>query len=293
MKPSSAMRHRITFVSTLIATWVCAAMMPLTSALSAAPNPLVPDDSKFPMEKWESKMSSFTFHVHEKDGHALPYRMHLPSKVDPQEALPLVLFLHGAGERGADNRKHLSHLASSHPFWESTPCIILAPQCPSKEEVEHPDDGVWVQTPFGGTSHQMKANPPWPMRLVIALLDETIAKYPVDQNRIYVTGLSMGGYATWDLLQRFPKKFAAAMPICGGGDTDHAGKLVGIPLWVFHGAADEIVPVSRSRDMVQAIQKAGGKPTYTEYPDVTHDSWTRTYANKQVWEWMFDQKRVQ
>jgi predicted peptidase len=179
----------------------------------------------------------------------------------------MVLFMHGAGERGADNRKQLSYLASAHPFWETNPCIVIAPQCPAKEDAENPEECVWVQTPWSGTSHQMKENPPWPMRLVIALLEETIAKNPVDKNRLYVTGLSMGGYATWDL--------------------------VDIPLWVFHGDADEIVPVSRSRDMVQAIKKAGGNPTYTEYSQVMHDSWTRTYSNPQVWEWVFAKKKAQ
>ena len=283
MKPSFTKRHTSIIVSSL--------MMTLTLALAAAPNPLMPDYSKFPMEQWESKVAAFTFHVHEKNGKVLPYRLYRPSQVDPQKSLPLVLFMHGAGERGADNRKQLSHLASAHPFWETNPCIVIAPQCPAKEDAENPEECVWVQTPWGGTSHQMKENPPWPMRLVIALLEETIAKNPIDKNRLYVTGLSMGGYATWDLLQRFPKKFAAAMPICGGGDLNHADKLIGIPLRVFHGDADEIVPVSRSRDMVQAIQKAGGNPTYPEYPQVMHDSWTRTYSQKSVWEWMFAQKK--
>ena len=122
-------------------------------------------------------------------------------------------------------------------------------------------------------------------------IKKVIAENKIDKKRIYVTGLSMGGFATWEILQREGKLFAAAMPVCGGGDLSYAPKLTGIPLWVFHGGADRTVPVTRSRDMVAAITQAGGSPKYTEYPGVDHDSWGRTYSNPEVWDWLFAQAK--
>ena len=106
-----------------------------------------------------------------------------------------------------------------------------------------------------------------------------------------LTGFSMGGYGTWDLSARYPDLFAAAMPICGGGDVQQAGKLTKLPIWVFHGDADKAVPVERSRAMVSAIKQRGGNIKYTEYPGVGHDSWTATFSNPEIMQWLFDQAR--
>ena len=111
------------------------------------------------------------------------------------------------------------------------------------------------------------------MRLVIELLKQARNEYTIDSRRIYVTGLSMGGFGTFDLIERHPELFAAAVPICGGGDESAAEKIAKIPLWVFHGAKDKVVPVNRSRKMVEAVKKAGADPRYTEYPNGGHDSW--------------------
>ena len=124
-------------------------------------------------------------------------------------------------------------------------------------------------------------------------LDQLIAKKPIDTRRIYLTGLSMGGYGTWDLIARQPERFAAAIPICGGGDPATAERIKHIPLWVFHGDADSAVKVSRSRDMVAALKQAGGEPKYTEYEGVGHDSWTRTYKSPEIYEWLFSQRLSQ
>jgi predicted peptidase len=113
----------------------------------------------------------------------------------------------------------------------------------------------------------------------------------VDTQRVYITGLSMGGFATWELLQREPEKFAAAMPICGGGDLAFAGTLAHVPLWIFHGGADDTVQPKRSRDMAAALVAAGGQPIYTEYPGAGHDVWGQTYSDAKVWDWLFAQKR--
>ena len=129
------------------------------------------------------------------------------------------------------------------------------------------------------------------MKLALKLLDQTIAENSVDVDRVYVTGLSMGGFATWDVLQREPEKFAAAMPLCGGADLSFAPTLAHVPLWVFHGGADATVQPRRSRDMVAALVAAGGHPKYTEYPGVGHDCWGRTYSNPEVWDWLFTQVR--
>ena len=115
-------------------------------------------------------------------------------------------------------------------------------------------------------------------------------EFSIDATRLYVTGLSMGGYGTWDALQRYPDRFAAAVPICGGGDVKQAKKIAQIPIWAFHGDKDTAVPVERTRSMIAALKEAGGMPKYTEYPDVGHDSWTATYKDPALHEWMFAQR---
>jgi predicted peptidase len=130
------------------------------------------------------------------------------------------------------------------------------------------------------------------MALVLELMDKVIDEYPINIKRIYVTGLSMGGFGTWDLISRIPERIAAAAPVCGGGDETQAAKLVNIPIWVFHGADDPVVPTDRSRHMVQAIKDAGGtKIKYTEYPGVGHGSWKPAYADPEFLKWMFKQKK--
>jgi predicted peptidase len=129
------------------------------------------------------------------------------------------------------------------------------------------------------------------MAMVIDLMEKIKADFPVDPRRIYVTGLSMGGYGTWDLISRMPDYFAAAVPICGGGDEKQAYKLVDIPVWAFHSADDRTVPVERSRKMVHAIKEAGGKKIrYTEYEDAGHGSWKPAYADPKLLRWMFRQR---
>ena len=258
--------------------------------INPAIDPLHPDYSTNPLKPWEEKFKDFPFNVYKKDGHTLPYRTHQPVQLLPGKKYPLVLFFHGAGERGLDNRLQFMRFTTI-PFWEKYSCYILAPQCPPKP-VNGPDgESVWVQTSFGADSHTMKDKPSWPMGLSMELLDKYIKENQIDTDRIYVTGLSMGGFATWEILQREGKKFAAAVPVCGGADLAFAGKLTKIPLWVTHGAADPTVPVKRSRDMVEAITKAGGQPKYTEYPNVGHGAWAVTYPDQKIWDWLFAQHK--
>jgi predicted peptidase len=124
------------------------------------------------------------------------------------------------------------------------------------------------------------------------LLDGLVKQHSVDKSRIYITGLSMGGYGTFDALARRPGFFTAAIPICGGGDMRTAPKIKHVPMWVFHGDADNVVPPQMSRAMVKAITAAGGKPKYTEYKRLRHNSWSATYANPEVWSWLFAQKKI-
>jgi predicted peptidase len=253
-------------------------------------DPLNPDYTSFPENEWEKKFDAFEFRVFRADGHTLPYRFYQPQSGKPGKKLPLVIFLHGAGERGFDNRTQFKRFNPTR-FWEKYPCIVLAPECPSKTSGTTNAESVWVDTPFGAASHQMKTEPTWPLKLVQQLIDETIRKFPVDKYRIYITGLSMGGYATWEILQREGELFAAAIPVCGGGDPAYASKIKTVKLWVFHGSDDRTVPVSCSRDMVSSVEKIGGSVKYTEYPGVDHDSWGMTYSNSEVWDWLFSQKK--
>jgi predicted peptidase len=221
------------------------------------------------------------------DGRRLGYRLHLPEAADPARRLPLVLFLHGAGERGTNNTSQLRHGASNlvaYAAAHADPAIVVVPQCPPNFR--------WVEVPWKDPSHTMPEAPSEPMKLVLELLDRLPSELPVDPARVYVTGISMGGFGTWDLLQRKPSLFAAGMPICGGGDLAQAPRLARVPIWAFHGDKDAAVMVSRSRDMVDAIRKAGGDPRYTEYPGVGHDSWTRTYADDKVLEWFFSRRKA-
>ena len=219
-------------------------------------------------------------------GEILRYRQHLPKNVAAGKKLPLVLFLHGAGERGTNNVSQLKHGVSAllqHGAKANDPAVLLAPQCPSGMQ--------WVNVPWSAPSHTMPEQPSDAMRLALALLREKLATLPIDPDRVYVTGVSMGGYGTWDAIQREPALFAAALPICGGGDTARAPAIKNIPVWTFHGDKDTAVPVTRSRDMAKALEACGGKIQYREYPGAGHDVWTRTYNDSDVLAWFFSQHR--
>jgi predicted peptidase len=261
---------------------------PDTTKITKPVNPLNPDYNAAPLQDWEKKFATFQFNEYKKDGHVLPYRFHQPEKIEHGKKYPLVLFFHGAGERGLDNRKQFLRFTTI-PFWDKYPCYVLAPQCPTYITGKPEEGSTWVQTSFGANSHTMNAQPTWSMQMAMELLDKVMADKHIDHNRIYVTGLSMGGFATWEILQREGSIFAAAVPVCGGADLNYASQLINIPLWVFHGDADNTVPVKRSRDMVAAITAAGGHPKYTELPGVGHGAWAVTYIKPELWDWLFSQ----
>jgi predicted peptidase len=216
------------------------------------------------------------------------YRLLRPATLAAETRYPVILFLHGAGERGSDNERQLNHF----PTWmaeaaqrAARPCFLVAPQCREKH--------AW--SVFDWDTSKPAALPEVPttdMAAALAALDAVLAAEPAaDPDRVYLTGLSMGGYGGWDLAARMPERFAAVMPICGGGDEATAPRLTKLPIWCFHGEADPVVPVGLSRSMIAAIKAAGGTPIYSELPCVGHDSWTPAYRNPAVLDWLFAQRR--
>jgi predicted peptidase len=210
-------------------------------------------------------------------GGALPYRLLVPQQVD--KAMPVLLFLHGAGERGDDNQRQLIWgkdllLKAAREFG----CIVVAPQCPDGEK--------WSVVDWSQDKVTFSDEPSEPMRLTQALIDDLTTRYDVDTDRLYIMGLSMGGYGSWDAICRWPGRFTAAAPICGGGDPAMAERIVDTPVWAFHGDADPVVAVDLSRVMIQAIRDAGGDPKYTEYPGVGHGSWTPAFAEPELLPWL-------
>jgi predicted peptidase len=223
-------------------------------------------------------------------GMRLPYRILAPSKIEPHQNYPLVLFLHGAGERGNDNEKQLVHAAvdfASKARREQFPAFVVFPQCP--------DGQRWVESDWGRPSGrgEFDLEPSQPMAAVLQLVDSLVQQLPVDPKRLYVTGLSMGGQGSWFAAARQPQRFAAMLEVCGGGDPTWATQYAGIPIWALHGQDDGVVPISRAREMVVALTQAGHAPEirYTEYPGVGHNSWTQTFKRDDVFEWLFSQRK--
>ena len=179
---------------------------------------------------------------------------------------PLILFLHGAGERGNDlERVKTQGLPKMLELWRQFPFIVASPQCPPRMS--------------------------WSTPLLSALMSEVESRYLVDADRIYVTGMSMGGYATWSLALEYPDRFAAIAPVCGGGDPSMACRIMHLPVWAFHGARDYVVPLEETLDMVEALKECGGNVKVTIYPEAEHDSWTQTYDNPELYQWLLHQKR--
>ncbi|HEX3870647.1 MAG TPA: prolyl oligopeptidase family serine peptidase [Pirellulales bacterium] len=242
-------------------------------------NPPPPDEV---VQRFEDRTVTHT--GGEYTDEAFHYRLLKPAKAEAGKKYPLVLYLHGAGERGSDNIMQLLYLPeqmASSPWREKYPCYLIAPQCRK--------DASWAHRI---TESNTSDEPTDQMKVVLKILDQTLAEQPIDTDRLYLTGLSMGGYGSWELAMREPKRFAALVPICGGGDTSTAAKLVGLPIWAFHGDQDKAVPVESSREMIDAIKAAGGHPKYTEMSGVGHQSWMPAYSDPDgVIPWMFEQRR--
>jgi poly(3-hydroxybutyrate) depolymerase/uncharacterized protein YjdB len=220
--------------------------------------------------------------------YSMPYRLFVPTGYNANTSYPLVLFLHGAGERGTDNNAPLNSSRGAS-LWAETanqashPCFVIAPQCPS--------DKQWVNTNWYLGSYSV-ANVAMSneLKMVKDIIETLQTQYNIDPSRLYITGLSMGGYGTWDFIMRYPTMFKAAIPICGAGDPSKASLLSSIPLRVFHSSDDNIVPVAGSRDMVDAINALGPNTRtefYTEYTNLGHVSWPNAYDTPDLVNWLF------
>lgn len=227
-------------------------------------------------------------HVYDStDGLAMPYRMATPAAGAGNELLPLMMFLHGAGERGSDNEAQIRIAVGDivkHTRDARCRCVVVAPQCPAEDK--------WAAVEWGDESHRMAPEPTRALRTALELLEHLRGTLPIDCGRLYLAGISMGGYGVWDAVCRYPERFAAAVPVCGGGDEHEAPRLTALPVWAFHGALDRTVKPLRSRNMVAAIRAAGGDPRYTEYPHKDHDSWVPAFTEPALYEWLFAQTRT-
>lgn len=234
-----------------------------------------------PRERYDTGLFTYA-------GQRMPYRLLRPANPQPEKRYPLILFLHGAGERGLNNQLQLVHGAPAfadddarHRF----PAFVLFPQCPQAEK--------WVDSPWNNPVHLRPDAPSRNLECALKLLDHILDTCPVDRDRLYIMGISMGGFGTWDAIARHPRRFAAAVPICGGGDCRDASSLAHLPIWIFHGDSDTAVPVTLSRQMHQTLTAAGAPVRYTEYPGVAHNAWTPAMQTPELLPWLFAQRRRQ
>ena len=235
-----------------------------------------------------SQPSRFSFNKYTNDkGDTLNYRLLSPD-YDTLRKYPLVIFLHGSGERGNDNESQLKWGVMNFATDQTMimyPAFIMVPQCPANQS--------WSDFNNNENAREMKLplSPSKPMELVIELIYQIIKNQSVDTNRIYITGLSMGGFGTIDAIERYPHLFAAAVPVCGGGDISKAASIAHIPIWIFHGSEDAAVSSLFSLDLVDALIKAGAHPGFTQYPEVGHFSWLAAYSDPLMIEWLFRQRK--
>jgi predicted peptidase len=216
------------------------------------------------------------------NGLRMAYRIFVPDPKQRVRALPIVIYLHGAGGIGNDNLRQIrggntngTHVWIAPQAQARHPAFVVAPQLPNGHRWDaRGADGI---APYAS--------------LVIELLGSLAREFAVDLDRVYLTGQSLGGFGTWDLISKRPELFAAAVPLCGEGIPSQAQAARNLPIWAFHGAKDEVVPVAGSREMVAALRAVGSAIKYTEYPDVGHDVWTTAYVKRDLADWLFAQKR--
>lgn len=228
-----------------------------------------------------------------RDGDTLLYRILYPKNFTESKKYPLILFLHGAGEPGNDNKKQLVHggkLFVKDSVRENYPAIVVFPQCPV--------DDYWANATIDRSSYPIKPTfdyskkPNKSMGLLLQLLDDLLEEPYVKRDQIYVMGLSMGGLGTFEIIYRRPKTFAAAIPICGAGSPKSVGVYAKeVPLWIFHGSKDDVVSPNQSVEMVDALLKAGAHPKFTLYDFANHNSWNPAFAEPELLSWLFSKKR--
>ena len=239
--------------------------------------------------------SQYSYEVFVHHGDTLRYRMLTPLHHDIQKQYPLVIFLHGSGERGFDNAAQLLHGGS---LWlrdsirQDFPAYVIFPQCPK--------DSSWAPLkvrrdstgkPIGMIFSDLQEPGTVPEQLVKLLADSLVSSGKIDSKRIYLGGLSLGGIGTFDLLARYPDMWAAGFPICGAGNVADAVKFNKIPLWIFHGGADPVVPVRGSQEYYKALQDLHAEVKYSEYPGVGHNSWDNAFAEPELVPWLFSHRK--
>ncbi|MDB5106752.1 MAG: esterase [Fibrobacteres bacterium] len=224
-------------------------------------------------------------------GKTIVYRLFVPKNYQAGRKYPLMLTLHGAGERGSDDSLQLYHdfnrMWASDSIQNAHPCFVVAPQCPK--------DSQWVNTPWAKGSYELdKITISEPMKSVVGILDSLEKEFNIDRDRVYLSGISMGGYGTWFLAMKYPTRFAAAVPVCGGADPRKAPDIAKLPIWTFHAEDDGTVPVAGTREMVAALKAAGSSVKYTEYPKalgINHASWVPAGKTPELVPWVFQQVR--
>ncbi|MCL6267936.1 alpha/beta hydrolase-fold protein [Flagellimonas myxillae] len=237
-------------------------------------------------------LSAYQKKYFEKNGDSIPYRLLLPKDYDPTVKYPLILFLHGSGERGNNNEAQLVHGSSlflQEAVRSNYQAIVVFPQCAANSS--------WAKVDYAGNADNFKfifhedADATKDMLLLEGLLKYLKKSYKLDKNRLYVGGLSMGGMGTFELVRRNPKMFAAAFPICGGANPQISKKLKKPHWWIFHGEADTVVPEKYSADMAQAMGQLGINTKYTVYPGVGHNSWDNAFAEPELLSWLFSKSK--
>lgn len=232
--------------------------------------------------------SLFSAEIYTDGDATLPYRIYLPEDYDPAYTYPLIFFFHGAGERGNDNAKQLKNAIGqmfSSPDSPVYGCIVVAPQCPAGKQ--------WVNVPSWQESQYStdEIAESEELKLVLKLLDELKGTYSIDGDCVYATGLSMGGYATWDLLVRHTDLFAAGIPVCGGADYRYAQKLKDVPIYTFHGLQDPTVPYRGTEKMVSEIRASGGEEiVYVTYPEGNHFIWEDAFSTEGLYDWLLTKR---
>jgi poly(3-hydroxybutyrate) depolymerase/lysophospholipase L1-like esterase len=263
----------------------------------------------------------FQFRALTSSGGTLPYRLFVPENYSRQQKYPLILTLHGVGESGTDNIAHVQKNRVAEIWAEDSTqkkqmCFVVSPQCPTNDK--------WVNVPAWTNVYYSTETLPQSKSLgmALAIVDSLIREFPIDTNRLYITGLSMGGFGTWDVLARHPGKFAAAIPLCGGSDTSKVSQIKNTPVWTFHGAVDGTVPPAATRSMIALLEShgcpvikytaqynnyfagstitrtaltasidSGATTLFCEYPDGDHGIWTNTYNEPLIARWLFKQKK--
>ena len=238
-----------------------------------------------------SQIAVFEKHFFKYGPDTMPYRLLMPENFDTSKKYPLILFLHGSGERGNDNEKQLIHgstLFTDTALRRKFPAIILVPQCATDDYWSNCFREIDSVTHAIKYTYQIDGDPTLAMTMAIKLTEKLIAEMPVEKTQVYVMGLSMGGMGTYEIVRRMPNTFAAAVPICGGANPQTAKALRQTAWWIFHGEKDTSVPYSFSLDMVNALSKIWGTDLkFSSYPNATHNSWDAAFAEPNLFPWMF------